>query len=95
MQAKGCNLTPRFITFEFAARGGGIALARSSMLAPEIERARLVCPFDLRAPLSEAFYLIAPEAGQDHPDAGKFRSWLIGAAKEDPENQKNQAAQRA
>ncbi|MGB7243261.1 MAG: transcriptional regulator GcvA [Sulfitobacter sp.] len=92
---QGLQFDTSLLAFEFAARGGGIALARSSMLGPEIERGRLVCPFDLRVPLSEAFYLITPEAGQDHPDAGKFRDWLIEAAQNDPENQKNQDVQRA
>ena len=92
---QGLQFDTSLLAFEFAARGGGVALARSSMLGPEIERGRLVCPFDIRLPLTEAFYLIAPEAGQDHPDAGKFRDWLIERTGSDAENQKNREDQRA
>jgi LysR family glycine cleavage system transcriptional activator len=92
---QGLQFDTSLLAFEFAARGGGVALARSSMLGPEIERGRLVCPFDIRVPISEAFYLISPEAGSDHPDADRFRNWLIEAARNDPDNRKNQTAQRA
>jgi LysR family glycine cleavage system transcriptional activator len=91
---QGLQFDTSLLAFEFAARGGGVALARSSMLGPEMERGRLVCPFDIRVPLSEAFYLIAPEAGGEHPDAAKFRSWMIETSKNDPENERNRRAHR-
>ncbi|MEZ5911685.1 MAG: transcriptional regulator GcvA [Paracoccaceae bacterium] len=92
---QGLQFDTSLLAFEFASRGGGVALARSSMLGVEIERGRLVSPFAIEAPLTEAFYLIAPETDRDHPDAEKFRSWLIETAANDPENQRNRAAQRA
>lgn len=92
---QGLQFDTSLLAFEFAAQGGGVALARSSMLGHELARSRLVCPFEIEVPLTEAFYLIAPESDRDHPDAEKFRSWLIEAAESDPENLRNRGAQRA
>lgn len=85
---QGLQFDTSLLAFEFASRGGGVALARSSMLGIESERGRLVEPFEIEAPLHEAFYLISPETGRDHPDAEKFRDWLIDAARDDPENKR-------
>ena len=89
---QGLQFDTSLLAFEFASRGGGVALARSSMLGVEIERGRLVEPFRIEAPLQEAFYLISPEAGRDHPDTQKFRDWLIETAENDPENKRNRAS---
>ncbi|MFV1575299.1 transcriptional regulator GcvA [Phaeobacter sp. JH20_37] len=92
---QGLQFDTSLLAFEFASRGGGVALARSSMLGIEIERGRLLSPFEIEAPLHEAFYLISPETGRDHPDAEKFRAWLIEAAENDAENQRIREAYRA
>lgn len=83
---QGLQFDTSLLAFEFAAHGGGVALARSSMFSIEIERGRLVEPFSVEAPLHEAFHLISPETGRDHPDAQKFREWLLDTANNDPEN---------
>lgn len=85
---QGLQFDTSLLAFEFASRGGGVALARSSMLGVEIERGRLVEPFGIEAPLHEAFYLISPVSGRDHPDTQKFRDWLIETAENDPENKR-------
>jgi LysR family glycine cleavage system transcriptional activator len=92
---QGLQFDTSLLAFEFAARGGGVALARSSMLGIEIERGRLASPFEIETPLKEAFYLISPVAGRDHPDAEKFRLWLIETAESDAENRRIRAAYRA
>jgi len=92
---QGLQFDTSLLAFEFASRGGGVALARSSMLGIEIERGRLVEPFSIEAPLKEAFHLISPETGRDHPDAQKFREWMIETAESDPENRRNRETYRA
>jgi LysR family glycine cleavage system transcriptional activator len=92
---QGLQFDTSLLAFEFASRGGGVALARSSMLGIEIERGRLVEPFGIEVPLQEAFHLISPETGHDHPDAQKFRDWLIETAENDPENRRNREIYRA
>lgn len=92
---QGLQFDTSLLAFEFASRAGGVALARSSMLAIETERGRLVEPFGIEAPLQEAFHLISPETGRDHPDAQKFRDWLIETAENDPENRRIRETYRA
>jgi LysR family glycine cleavage system transcriptional activator len=92
---QGLQVDTSLLAFEFAARGGGVALARSSMLEPELERGRLVRPFTQEVPLSEAFHLLTPQHGGTHPDAAPFRDWLLDTARTDHWNQRNREAQRA
>jgi LysR family glycine cleavage system transcriptional activator len=88
---QGLQFDTSLLAFEFAACGGGVALARSSMLGPVLEQGRLVRPFNVKAPLTEAFYLITPTGGREHPDAALFRDWLIETAGNDPDNRANRA----
>jgi LysR family glycine cleavage system transcriptional activator len=46
------------MAFELAANGVGIALGRTSMSQKEVSSGRLVRPFDLSVPASEAFFLL-------------------------------------
>ncbi len=85
---QGLQFDTSLLAFELAARGGGVALARSSMIDPEIDRGRLIKPFDIEAPLNEAFYLISPEGPYDHPDARVFRDWLVEISLNDPQNKR-------
>lgn len=76
----GAQFDTSVMAFEVAAAGAGIALGRSSMSAKEIASGRLVRPFTLAVPVQEAFHLISPESGMDHPDAPLFRDWIIAEA---------------
>lgn len=69
------------MALEVAAQGGGVALGRSSMLERELASGRLVRPFDLELDIDEGFFLVAPEKGARHPDAGVFRDWLLAEAR--------------
>lgn len=77
---------PRFsdasLAIEAAIEGMGVALAVKPLLAAEIRAGRLVVPFDIVAPASWAYYLVAPESVADHPAACAFREWLLGEARE-------------
>lgn len=68
------------MTFAVAEQGAGVALARSSMVERELQSGRLVKPFDITVPIEEAFYLLSPTAGPAHPDAGRFRDWVLAEA---------------
>lgn len=92
---QGLQFDTSLLVFEFAAHGGGVALGRSSMSQPMLEGGRLIRPFDVSVPLHEAFYLIAPTDGREHPDAEVFRDWLLSEVEADPENIRNRAVQRA
>ena len=77
---QGIQFDTTLMAFEVAACGGGIALGRSSMSAKEIASGHLVRPFVIAVAVEEAFHLISPDGGNEHPDAPLFRDWLIGAA---------------
>lgn len=68
------------MALEVAAHGGGVVLARSSMISAMLASGRLVKPFDLELPVEEGFFLVAPEKGTRHPDAAVFRAWLMAEA---------------
>lgn len=80
---QGLQFDTSLLAFEYAATGHGVALARSSMSGPDLARGRLVRPFDMALAIDEAFYLIAPSDGREHPDAGLFRDWLVQQAHAD------------
>ncbi len=77
---QGLQFDTSLMAFEIAAHGRGVALGRSSMMARELASGRLVAPFDLKAPINEAFHLISPTDGSEHPDAPIFRDWLLAEA---------------
>lgn len=73
----GTHFDASLLAYEVAAQGGGVALGRTSMSNRDVDRHRLVRPFDLAVPIREAFFLLSPEGGLGHPDAGSFRKWLL------------------
>ncbi len=80
---QGLQFDTVLVAFEVAAKGAGIALGRTSMTQGEIASGRLVAPFDLAAPIEEAFHLISPMDGTEHPDTDLFRDWVIAEAYKD------------
>ena len=76
----GYQFDTSLMTFAVAAEGAGVALGRTSMVTRELELGRLVKPLRLELPIEEAFYLLSPQRGGIHPDAGKFRDWLLEEA---------------
>jgi LysR family glycine cleavage system transcriptional activator len=89
---QGLQFDTSLLVFEVAKSGVGVALGRSSMAAPELTAGALVAPFDLALPVKEAFYLLRPAEGPEHPDAAVFRDWLSAEAEADPVNQRNRPA---
>jgi LysR family transcriptional regulator, glycine cleavage system transcriptional activator len=67
--------------FELAAQGAGVALGRKSLAGHALETGRLIAPFDLAVPIDEAFHLIRPAGGTNHPDTDAFVDWLISVVR--------------
>ena len=78
---QGLHLDTTLAAYALAAAGGGIALGRRSLSAPDHAAGRLIAPFALEVPVAEAFYLIQPLGGSPHPDAADFTDWLLAEAK--------------
>jgi LysR family glycine cleavage system transcriptional activator len=83
---EGVHFDTSLLAFEVAAQGAGVALGRRSMTAKEIAAGRLVAPFDIVAPIDEAFHLLSSLDGPEHPDAEAFRAWIIAEAQIDQVN---------
>ncbi len=86
--SQGIQFDTLISALEVAARGGGIALGRSSLVEGMIAEGRLVVPFEQRVVTTEAFHLAYPGHQYLHPHAELFRSWLI----EEAEAQRNRVA---
>ncbi|KGF69727.1 LysR family transcriptional regulator [Hoeflea sp. BAL378] len=74
---RGLHFDTSLMAFEVAAKGGGIALGRSSMTGEDLATGRLAAPFELAVPIDEAFHLVTPPEETSHPDAALFRDWLL------------------
>lgn len=81
----GLHLDTSLTAFELAAQGGGVALGRKSLAGLALESRRLIAPFDLAVPIDEAFHLVKPAGGNNHPDAAAFVDWLLSVVKEEAE----------
>lgn len=86
---QGLQFDNSLMAFEYAAHGGGVALARSSIFSAEAKRARLIKPFDLEIAINEAFYIISPEDNTHREDTEVFRAWLVKAAQENVDQPAN------
>lgn len=80
---QGLQFDTSLTAFEVAAHGGGVALGRLSLAQPERASGRLVAPFDLDVPISEAFHLLAPVGRPARPDARLLADWIIATAVKD------------
>ena len=62
-----------------AMSGGGLALAHDVIAQDLIENGRLIAPFDHRAKMQEAYFLIESPRAREMPAAQAFAGWLRNA----------------
>jgi LysR family glycine cleavage system transcriptional activator len=71
---------PRFnqasLVIESAVLGRGVALAKSTLAAADIEAGRLVRPIEAERPVDFAYYFVAPRPKLNLPKVIYFRDWL-------------------
>jgi len=69
-----------FDTLEYAlhaaANGMGVTLGQLSMVRDDVERGRLVIPFDTVLETEWSYYLVYPEESAELPKVRAFRDWL-------------------
>ncbi len=80
---QGMQVDNSLLAFELAARGCGIALARSCLADRLIKAGHLVTPFDLTVSIEEAFHLVSMTGDYEHADCAVLRRWLLEMAKEE------------
>ncbi len=59
-----------------AMAGGGLCLAHDAIALRLIEQGLLVAPFDHRAPMPEAYYLLLSPQAEETPGAVAFANWI-------------------
>lgn len=76
---------PRFdsdsLMIQSAIEGHGVALARGSLVASEIEQGKLIVPFDHRVPSDFAYYIVFPAKRALRGPVALFRDWLLVESK--------------
>jgi LysR family transcriptional regulator, glycine cleavage system transcriptional activator len=80
---QGLVLNRASMVIDAAINGQGIGLARSTLAASDLINKRLIAPFDVRLPLSSAYWVVAPRAMADLPKIATFRGWLLNEAAAD------------
>ncbi|MBX2879628.1 MAG: transcriptional regulator GcvA [Granulosicoccus sp.] len=81
--AKSLRFNHVSLALEAACDEQGIALTIEQLAAVDIERGRLVVPFDLRIHLDCAYYIISPNETADTPAIIAFREWLLSECSAD------------
>lgn len=81
MARHGPTFDLNLMTVQAAIDGLGVAIGRTSYVQDDIDRGRLIVPFDIALPADAGFYLVSPHAAADNPKLSAFRSWLVAAAR--------------
>ncbi len=72
----GPNFNDSTYALQAAARGEGIALARRSIVAEDLERGALKRLFDVALPSASSYWFVSPKDTVATPKAQAFRAWV-------------------
>ncbi|SHF34628.1 LysR substrate binding domain-containing protein [Ruegeria intermedia] len=59
-----------------AMAGGGLCLAHDTIARRLLDEGRLTAPFEHRAPMPEAYYLLLSPQAEETPGAVAFADWI-------------------
>jgi LysR family glycine cleavage system transcriptional activator len=79
---QGLTFDMSFMTVQAAIDGLGVAVGRTSYVQDDIEKGRLVVPFNIAMPANAGFYLVSPNATAHAPKLNAFEKWLVAATKQ-------------
>jgi len=74
--ARGPLFNDSTYSLQAAARGEGIALARRSIVAEDLERGTLRRLFDITVPSRERYWFVSPKETAETPKVKAFRKWV-------------------
>jgi LysR family glycine cleavage system transcriptional activator len=77
---RGPHFSHAVLAFEAAIDAVGVVASMPVLAAEDIAAGRLVVPFELRLPLSSAYYLVCHESASARPAVALFREWLLEEA---------------
>ena len=76
----GAQFSHTMMALEAAVEGVGVLCTTLELARPQLESKRLVAPFELRLPLSYAYYLVLPEKSLTRAPVQAFADWLRSEA---------------
>jgi LysR family glycine cleavage system transcriptional activator len=79
---RGPRYSDSHMMLEAAAAGEGVAIGRSSIMAEDLTRGRLIRPFLDVQVADYAYYFLCRTDAIDRPAVRAFRDWLVAAAGE-------------
>jgi LysR family glycine cleavage system transcriptional activator len=77
---RGPHFSHAALALDAAADGLGVALTMDTLAAADLATGRLIAPFELRVPVSSAYYVVCQEARANQPHIAAFREWLLAEA---------------
>ncbi|MGA0024323.1 MAG: transcriptional regulator GcvA [Burkholderiales bacterium] len=80
---RGARFSHAVLAFEAAMDAVGVVASMPSLAAEDIAAGRLIMPFDLKVPLTSAYYMVSEEHAVTRPAVAAFRNWLIAEAAKD------------
>ncbi|MGA0114031.1 MAG: transcriptional regulator GcvA [Burkholderiales bacterium] len=80
---RGARFSHAVLAFEAAMDAVGVVASMPSLAAEDIAAGRLIMPFDLKVPLTSAYYMVCEEHAVTRPAVAAFRNWLIAEAAKD------------
>ena len=75
--SKGPVFTSDSLAVETAINAGGVALVSEFLVREDIDKGRLVKPFDLVLPSNHWYWFVCPKANMERPKVRAFRDWLV------------------
>ncbi|MGE0558839.1 MAG: transcriptional regulator GcvA [Burkholderiales bacterium] len=80
---RGARFSHAVLAFEAAMDAVGVVASMPALAAEDIAAGRLIMPFDLKVPLTSAYYMVCEEHAVTRPAVAAFRNWLIAEAAKD------------
>ena len=80
----GLSFNDAALVLQAAVEGQGVALGRLLLAADDLQRGRLVQPFEIVLPNDYSYWLVYPRASAERPDVAAFRAWLLSEARAMP-----------
>ena len=78
--AKGLRYNHSHIVIQSAIAGEGMALGRSLLIADDLDKGRLIAPFEFKIQSKFSYYLVCPKELADQAWIATFRDWLLEEA---------------
>jgi len=81
--AHGPSFSDSTLALQAATDGHGIALGRRMLVQHLLDQGSLVQPFDITAPIEEAFFVVYLEESLERPEVAAFVEWIRSVAEEE------------